>query len=83
MKESHNKRKHRLSGPRSVFKAGLDGNWTPIAHDDDFLHYAIMQSSPCGRIVVIGSVGGKLLVVSTEGAFEVSPCKKEKQKRPI
>ncbi|ORY90507.1 WD40-repeat-containing domain protein [Syncephalastrum racemosum] len=59
-----------ISDSGSVFKAGLEGNWTAIAHDVDFLHYAIMQSSPCGRIVVIGSVGGKLLVVSTEGAFE-------------
>lgn len=46
--------------------------WEEIQHDPSYKNYAIMKSSKCGRVVVIGNIYGDLIVISPENKFEVS-----------
>ncbi|KAI9258743.1 WD40-repeat-containing domain protein [Phascolomyces articulosus] len=46
------------------------GEWSVLYSDPGFKKYAMMSQSPCGRIVIVGSIEGHLLLVSTESAFE-------------
>ena len=62
-----------------IFSRILKGNekaeWIALHNDPSFKKYAMMSHSPCGRLVVIGSIDGHLLIVSTESAFEVMEYK--------
>jgi hypothetical protein len=45
--------------------------WTQIQYDPTYRNYAIMTSSECGRIVVIGNILGGLNIISPNDCFEV------------
>jgi hypothetical protein len=45
--------------------------WTQIQYDPTYRNYAIMTSSECGRIVVIGNILGGLIIISPDDCFKV------------
>ena len=55
-----------------ILKGNEKAEWIVLHNDPSFKKYAMMSHSPCGRLVVIGSIDGHLLIVSTESAFEVN-----------
>ncbi|KAI9468964.1 MAG: hypothetical protein EXX96DRAFT_589929 [Benjaminiella poitrasii] len=48
----------------------LPHEWKEIQHDSSYKNYAIMSSSECGRIIVVGNIVGELVVLSPADAFE-------------
>ncbi|KAI9492531.1 WD40-repeat-containing domain protein [Zychaea mexicana] len=44
--------------------------WTILHSDPSYVKYAMMSPSPCGRLVIVGSIEGHLLLVSTDRIFE-------------
>ncbi|KAF7726588.1 WD repeat-containing protein 6 [Apophysomyces ossiformis] len=54
--------------------------WTCLHQDDDYRSYVMMQHSPCGRIVVTGSIAGHILIASTEDRFKPLKYKVHAQK---
>ncbi|KAI7855064.1 WD40-repeat-containing domain protein [Circinella umbellata] len=63
-----------------ILKGNEKAEWTVLHNDSSFKKYAMMSHSPCGRLVVIGSIDGHLLIVSTESIFEPIKLKVHKTK---
>ncbi|CEP20055.1 hypothetical protein [Parasitella parasitica] len=55
-------------------------HWMEILHDPSYKNYAIMQSSACGRVVIVGNIFGELLIVSPTDAFQPLKIAAHKQK---
>ena len=43
--------------------------WTRLYYEPLLKNYTMMQASPCGRVVVCGSIWGDLVVISPLGVF--------------
>ncbi|KAI8354146.1 WD40-repeat-containing domain protein [Choanephora cucurbitarum] len=54
--------------------------WQTIQHDPSYRNYAIMKSSACGRVVVVGNIVGDLVILSPTDAFEPFKVAAHKQK---
>ncbi|KAI9265969.1 WD40-repeat-containing domain protein [Sporodiniella umbellata] len=54
--------------------------WVEIQHDPSYKNYAIMKSSKCGRVVIVGNIYGDLIVLSPENKFESVKISAHKQK---
>ncbi|RCH99551.1 WD repeat-containing protein 6, partial [Rhizopus stolonifer] len=54
--------------------------WIEIQHDPSYRNYAIMKSSKCGRVVIVGNIHGDLIVLSPENMFESVKISAHKQK---
>ncbi|KAI8141833.1 WD40-repeat-containing domain protein [Fennellomyces sp. T-0311] len=63
-----------------ILKGNQQGEWSLLHSDHSFHKYAMMSQSPCGRIVIVGSIEGDLLIVSTESIFEPFKLKVHKPK---
>ncbi|KAI8644295.1 WD40-repeat-containing domain protein [Parasitella parasitica] len=54
--------------------------WTEIQHDSSYKNYAIMKSSECGRVVIVGNIFGDLVVISPTDIFQPLKISAHKQK---
>ncbi|KAI8372110.1 WD40-repeat-containing domain protein [Blakeslea trispora] len=54
--------------------------WKQIQHDASYRNYAIMKSSACGRVVVVGNIVGDLVILSPTDQFEPFKVAAHKQK---
>ncbi|KAG1376263.1 hypothetical protein G6F61_007744 [Rhizopus arrhizus] len=54
--------------------------WVEIQYDPSYKNYAIMKSSKCGRVVIVGNIYGDLIVINPENKFEPVKISAHKQK---
>ncbi|KAI7904623.1 uncharacterized protein BX663DRAFT_503002 [Cokeromyces recurvatus] len=58
----------------------LPHEWKEIQYDISYKNYAIMSSSECGRVIVVGNIVGELIILSPTDTFEPVKIAAHKQK---